>query len=310
VLDFAFGIHSGLGARCSGGLVNGKAVKINEKLKTGDTVEILTSKNQRPNRDWLGWVVTSKARSKIKLELDAEERKRATEGREILERRLRNWKLELPDDMQSEYMKAHGYKSVMPFMAAIADGTLDVNDIKAFIQEKASGSREEVQAQDHKRFIPVTDSGEDILVLNAKDVKGLDYKMAACCNPVFGDDVFGFVTRSAGIKIHRMSCPNAARLLERYPYRIQKVVWQDTATAGSFLATLVVTSEPEHSVLSSIMTVTGQFRASIRSLNVAENHRNGTFEITIRLFVPSSLELDKVISQISAIRQVSRVKRL
>ncbi len=310
VLDFAFGIHSGLGARCSGGLVNGKAVKINEKLKTGDTVEILTSKNQRPNRDWLGWVVTSKARSKIKLELDAEERKRATEGREILERRLRNWKLEFPDDIQSEYMKAHGYKSVMPFMAAIADGTLDVNDIKAFIQEKASGSREEVQAQDHKRFIPVTDNGEDILVLNAKDVKGLDYKMAACCNPVFGDDVFGFVTRSAGIKIHRMSCPNAARLLERYPYRIQKVVWQDTATAGSFLATLVVTSEPEHSVLSSIMTVTGQFRASIRSLNVAENHRNGTFEITIRLFVPSSLELDKVISQISAIRQVSRVKRL
>ena len=310
VLDFAFSIHSGLGARCTGGRINGKAVQIKEKLKTGDTVEILTSKNQRPNRDWLGWVVTSKARSKIKLELDADERKRAAEGRELLERRLRNWKLEFPDDLQAEYMKARGYKSVLPFMAAIADGTVDVNDIKACILERAAAPKEEAQAQEHKRVLPVSEGGEDILVLNAKDVKGLDYRMAACCNPVFGDDVFGFVTRSAGIKIHRMSCPNAARLIERYPYRIQKVVWQESATAGSFLATLIVTSDPEHSVLSSLMTVVGQFRASIRSLNVAENHRNGTFEITVRLLVPSNMELDKVISQISALRQVSRVKRL
>ncbi len=112
VLDFAFNIHSGLGSRCTGGRVNGKAVQIKEKLKTGDTVEILTQKNQRPNRDWLNWVVTSKARSKIKLELDAEERKKAAEGREILERRLKNWKLDFPDGMQTEYMKALGYKSV------------------------------------------------------------------------------------------------------------------------------------------------------------------------------------------------------
>ena len=309
VLDFAFSIHSGLGARCSGGRINGKAVKINEKLQTGDTVEILTSKNQRPNRDWLGWVVTTKARSKIKLELDSEERKRSAEGRELLERRLRNWKLEFPDDMQSEYMKAHGYKSVMPFMAAIADGTIDVNDIKAYILDKAAAPKEEVQAAEHKRVLPVSDGGEDILVLNAKDVKGLDYRMAACCNPVFGDDVFGFVTRSAGIKIHRMSCPNAARLMERYPYRIQKVIWQDTGTAGSFLVTLLVTAEPEHSVLGSIMDVVGQFRASVRSISVNENHRTGASEITMRLLVPSNLELDKVISQISALRQVSRVKR-
>ena len=311
VLDFAFSIHSGLGSRCTGGRINGKAVQIKEKLKTGDTVEILTSKNQRPSRDWLSWVVTSKARSKIKLELDADERKRAAEGRELLERRLRNWKLELPDELQSEYMKAHGFKSVMPFMAAIADGTVDVNDIKAFINAKAAAPREEAPVAEHReKALPFSDSTEDILVLNAKDVKGLDYRMAACCNPVFGDDVFGFVTRSSGIKIHRMSCPNAARLMDRYPYRIQKVVWQESATAGSFLVSLAVTAESEQSVLSSIMTVTGQFRVSVRSINVAENHRNGTFEITIRLLVPSNMELDKVISQISALRQVSRVKRL
>ena len=311
VLDFAFSIHSGLGARCSGGRVNGKAVPIREKLKTGDTVEILTSKNQRPNRAWLGWVVTSKARSKIKLELDEDERKKGAEGREMLERRLRNWKLEFPDDMQAEMMKSRGYKSVMPFMAAIATGEVDLNDIKAFIQAKASAPREEVQVQEHKeKILPYSGEREDILVLNARNVKGLDYKMAACCNPVFGDDVFGFVTRNAGIKIHRISCPNAARLLERYPYRIQKVIWQETAAAGSFLVTLVITAEPENSVLSAIMDVVGQFRASIRSFSVGENRRGGTSEITMKVLVPSNLELDKVISQVGALKQVHKVKRL
>ena len=310
VLDFAFSIHSGLGARCSGAIVNGKAVQIKEKLKTGDTVEILTSKSQRPNRDWLNWVVTSKARSKIKLELDADERKKAAEGREILERRLRNWKIEFPDDIQAEFMKLRGYKSVLPFMAAIAKGEVDVNDIKAFVQEKASAPKEEAVATEHKeKTFAYSGSGEDILVLNARNVKGLDYKMAACCNPVFGDDVFGFVTRSAGIKIHRISCPNAARLLERYPYRIQRVIWQETAAAGSFLVTLLITAEPETSVLGSIMDVVSQFKASIRSFNVGENRRNGTSEITMKLLVPSNMELDKVISQVAALKQVLRVKR-
>lgn len=311
VLDFAFNIHSGLGARCIGGRVNGKAVQIKEKLKTGDTVEIITRKDQKPSRDWLNWVVSSKARSKIKLELDAEERKKATEGRELLERRLKNWKLEFPDGMQTEYMKAHKYSSVLSFMAAIANGEIDVNDIKAYILEKAGGTREDVP-QDHaikERPLQYEGNGEDILVLNAKNVKGLDYKMAACCNPVFGDDVFGFVTRSAGIKIHRISCPNAARLIEKYPYRIQKVIWQDSASGGNFQVCLNITTEMEHSVLTSIMNVVGQFRASIRSFTVNENHRAGTNEISMRILVPSSLELDKVISQVGALKQVIKVKR-
>ncbi|MBP5382917.1 MAG: bifunctional (p)ppGpp synthetase/guanosine-3',5'-bis(diphosphate) 3'-pyrophosphohydrolase [Bacteroidales bacterium] len=310
LLDFAFNIHSGLGARCIGGKVNGKAVQLKEKLKTGDSVEILTRKDQKPSRDWLNWVVTSKARSKIKLELDAEERKRAAEGRELLERRLRNWKLEFPDVMQTEYMKAHKYNSVLAFMAAIASGEVDINAIKAYILEKSSKEPEVQQEHVVKEKLPgYSGDGEDILVLNARDVKGLDYKMAACCNPVFGDDVFGFVTRSAGIKIHRISCPNAARLIERYPYRIQKVVWQETAAAGSFLTTLSIISDSEHSVMSAILDVTGQFRVSVRSFNVNENHRNGTYEITLRLLVPSNLELDKVISQIAALKHVSKVKR-
>ena len=315
VLDFAFNIHSGLGCRCTGGKVNGKAVPIREKLRTGDVVEILTRKDQRPNRDWLGWVVSSKARTKIKQELDADERKAAADGRELLERRLRNWKLELPDDWMMEFLKGRKYPSVLPFMAAISRGEVEVNDIKAFIQQKLAAQQGR-SAQPAEVLEPAAPKGysgtgaDDILVINAKNVKGLDYKMSKCCNPVFGDDVFGFVTRTEGIKIHRISCPNAARLIERYPYRIQKVVWQDSPSAGGFQCTFAVTSELDHPVLSAIMTVIGQFKVAMRSFNVKENLRAGTYEITIRLLVPSSAELDKVISQVGAIRQVVKIRRI
>ncbi|MBO4263712.1 MAG: bifunctional (p)ppGpp synthetase/guanosine-3',5'-bis(diphosphate) 3'-pyrophosphohydrolase, partial [Bacteroidales bacterium] len=244
---------------------------------------------------------------KIKQELDADERKRAAQGREILERRLRNWKLELSDEQARELMKRSKFNSMNAFLAAIADGGIDPNDIKAFLQKAPEEAPREEKVRSALKY---TGSGEDILVLNARSVKELDYKMAACCNPVFGDDVFGFVTRGAGIKIHRMSCPNAARLMERYPYRIQKVVWQDTAASGSFQSTLLITAEPEHAVLTAIMDVVGAFRASIRSFNVSTNPRSGFHEITVRLLVPSNTELDKVISQIDALKQVVRVRRV
>lgn len=316
VLDFAFNIHSGLGCKCNGGRVNGKAVPIKEKLKTGDIVEILTGKNQRPTQNWLNWVVTSKARTRIKQEIDADERKAAAEGREILERRLKNWKLDFPDEMQREFMKKCKYSSMLALMAAISTEEIDVNDIKAFILEaderheasvRAAAELETANAESRKSYSG--SNTDNILVINAKNVKGIDYKMAKCCNPVFGDDVFGFVTRTEGIKIHRMSCPNAARLIGNYPYRIQKVVWQENDSTGNFQCTLSITTEPEHSVLTSIMDVIGQFRASVRSFNVNENSRKGTNEVSVRLLVPSNLELDKVISQIGNLKQVLRIKR-
>ena len=311
VLDFAFNIHSNVGIHCTGGLVNGKAVPIKEKLKTGDTVEILTGKNQHPSRTWLEWVATSKARTKIKQELDAEERKAAKDGREILERRLKNWKLEWNDTLQMEFMKARKMSSVLGLYASIAREELDVNEIKAFIQQKAEGTAEthgELPTVDHT--LNYSAGSDEIIVINAKNVKGLDYKLAKCCNPVFGDDVFGFVTRTAGIKIHRISCPNAAQLIEKYPYRIQKDVWQDTAGGGDFQVTLNITSEREQAVISQVMDVVGQFRTSLRSFNVDHNDRAGTFEISLRLLVPSNTELDKVISQISAIKHILKVKRV
>lgn len=226
VLDFAFNIHTGLGCRCTGGRINGRGVSFREKLHTGDIVEILSSKNQRPNSDWLQWVVSAKARNKIKLELDEQVRKSASQGRELLDRRLKNWKLSLPDELLYTMMHHLKYSSVISFMAAVGEEKISLEDIKNYIINPdllviRSDKPEE------KKIKPEWTSDDEILVINAKGVKGLEYKMAGCCNPKFGDEVFGFVTRTEGIKIHREDCPNAARLKERYPYRVQKVIWQE-----------------------------------------------------------------------------------
>ena len=313
VLDFAFGIHTNIGSHCVGAKVNGKAVSIREKLQTGDVVEIQTSKNQRPNQDWLGWVVSSKARSKVKQALALQEQNRAIDGRELLDRRLKNWKLELPDEMLTEFRKKNGYSTLTAFYAAIGAGTLDVNVIKDYILSENQRHAQSVEAaeaiQEKVRAHRPSESKDDILVLNAKNVKGLDYRMSKCCNPVFGDDVFGFVTRTDGIKIHRITCPNAARLLELYPYRIQKVKWADTPSSGSFQVALKVIAD-EESASGRILEVIGQFKASIRSFTVTDNPRNGTFEVALKISVPSNLELDKVMSQIKNIKHVVKVSRL
>jgi GTP pyrophosphokinase len=294
--------------------VNGKAVSIREKLNTGDVVEILTSKNQHPNQDWLGWVVSPKARSKVKQALQVQEQSRATDGKELLDRRLKNWKLEFPDDMCTEFRKKYNYPTLTGFYAALGEGTLDVNTIKDFILSEAQRHAASVEAaeavQASAKAARHFESKDDILVLNAKNVKGIEYKMSKCCNPVFGDDVFGFVTREAGIKIHRITCPNAARLLEMYPYRIQKVRWADSPSTGSFQVELRIVADQEGAVINHIMEVINQFKASVRSFNVNENPRNGTFEISMKLSVPSNLELDKVVSQIRTLKHVVKVTRV
>ena len=314
VLDFAFGIHTNIGAKCVGARVNGKAVPIKEKLTTGDVVEILTARNQHPAPDWLNWVVTSKARAKVKQALAAQEQTRAVDGKELLERRLKNWKLELPDAMLTEFRTKLGYTSLTAFYAAVGEGTVDVNTVKDYILGEAQRHAQSVEAaeavQASAKAARHYESKDDILVLNAKNVKGLDYKMARCCNPVFGDDVFGFVTREAGIKIHRISCPNAARLLEMYPYRIQKVRWADSPSSGSFQVTLRIVADQENAVLNRIMEVIGQFKASIRNFSVQDNPRGGTQEISVKLSVPSNLELDKVLSQLRVAKGILKVARL
>ena len=320
VLDFAFNIHSGLGVRCAGGRINGKAVSIREKLKTGDVVDIMSGKNQKPSSDWLSFVVTSKARNKIRQELNEEEYKKAAQGKELLGRRLKNWKLEFPDEVIAEFLKKLRFATLNSFYAAVADGDVDVNDVKNYILDRdrmnaeAIEAAREAEAERNEARSAEWDnrqhSSDDILVLNARDLKGLDYKMSKCCHPVFGDDVFGFVTRTEGIKIHRISCPNAARLISAYPYRIQKVRWADSPAGGIFQSSLKIIADNESSVIGQITDIVNAFKASLRSFNVNENSRGGVYEITMRLSVPSNTELDKVISQIRLLKHVTKVSRV
>ena len=311
VLDFAFDIHTNLGVKCTGGKVNGKAVRINEKLKTGDVVEIMSGKNQKPSADWLNFVVTNKARTKIKQKMSEAEFQKAADGKEILSRRLKNWKMEVDDETMAALLKKYQFKTLNAFYAAIGDETFDVATVKTFIQEMANQTTEvTVPDSKVKSDIGSSKGNDDILVIDAKNVRGIDYRMARCCNPVFGDDVFGFVTRTEGIKIHRMSCPNAARLLEMYPYRIQKVKWSETPSSGNFQTGLRVVAALEPSVINEIMDVVNSFRASIRMFNVSENDRQGTYDITMKIAVPSNLELDKVISMIRNKKNVLKINRM
>ena len=313
VLDFAFDIHTNLGIKCTGGKINGKAVRITEKLKTGDIVEIMSGKNQKPSSDWLNIVVTTKARTKIRQKLSEAEFKKASDGKEILGRRLKNWKMELDDETLAAILKKLQYKTINAFYAAIGEGVLDVAEVKNMILELTQSAQEPAAAagQEKKATGGVQEKGsDDILVIDAKNVKGLDYRMARCCNPVFGDDVFGFVTRTEGIKIHRMSCPNAGRLMDMYPYRIQKVKWSETPSSGNFQTGLRVIASMEPYVINEIMDIVNSFRASLRMFNVSENDRQGTYDITMKIAVPSNLELDKVTSQIRNLKNVIKINRI
>ena len=313
VLDFAFEIHTNLGIKCTGGKVNGKAVRINEKLKTGDVVDIMSSKNQKPSKDWLNFVVTNKARNRIRQKLSEVEFQKAADGKEMVGRRLKNWKMELEDEVLAAILKKLQFKTINAFYAAIGDGSLDMADVKEMILEITQGTAVQ-NSQSEEVTKPkslIQEKGnDDIMVINAKEVKGMDYRMARCCNPVFGDDVFGFVTRTEGIKIHRMSCPNAARLMDMYPYRIQKVKWSENPSSGNFQTGLRIIAALEPSVINEIMDIVNSFRASIRMFNVIENGRQGTYDITMKIAVPSSLELDKVTSLIRNLRNVVKINRI
>ena len=313
VLDFAFDIHTNLGIKCTGGKINGKAVRINEKLQTGDIVEIMSGKNQKPSPDWLNIVVTSKAKNKIRQKLSEAEFKKAADGKEILGRRLKNWKMELDHETLAAILKKLQIKTINAFYAAIGDEQLDVAEVKNMILELTQSQQEQntyVENEKKAKEVIQEKGTDDILVIDAKNVRGLDYRMAKCCNPVFGDDVFGFVTRTEGIKIHRMSCPNAGRLMDMYPYRIQKVKWSATPSSGNFQTGLRVIAALEPSVINEIMDIVNSFRASLRMFNVSENDRQGTYDITMKIAVPNNLELDKVTSLIRNLKNVIKINRI
>lgn len=227
VLDFAFEIHTNLGIKCTGGMINGRAVPIREQLKTGDYVEIMKGKNQKPSADWLNYVVTSKARSRIKSYLKEEEYQRANEGKELMMSKFRKWKIEVVDEDLAALMKKYRLKELNSFYEEVGDGRIDLFDVKRYIEFRHEAHKIDIQEPQPEPTGAMDKSTKDsnVLIIDAKNVKNMDYKLAQCCNPVYGDEIFGFVTRMDGIKIHKISCPNAARLLDQYPYRILRVKW-------------------------------------------------------------------------------------
>lgn len=321
VLDFAFNIHTNLGLKCTGATIDGKTVSIKEKLKTGDVVEIKSGKNQKPSPDWLNFVVTSKARNKIRLKLKEEALKKASAGKELLDRRLKNWKMELPDEDLGILCKKYRLKNISDLYAAIEDGTVDIMDIKSFITDKYrqtsaqptqhdipdTADREQQKEKDNRKS---SSQSGDYLEIDGK-LGNIGYRMAKCCNPIYGDEVFGFVSVKEGIKIHRMSCPNAARLIENYPYRIQKVRWKDTAAASSFQTTIKIIAD-DAAVYPAVMQKVTDFGASLRASSmVPRGGRNsGEFDIRMQVSVASNAVLDKIISSARKTRGVISAARI
>jgi len=309
ILDFAFEIHTNLGLRCSGALVDGKPASIKDKMKTGSVISILTSKNQKPSPDWLNFVVTSKARNKIRQKLREEELTKVAAGKELLGRRLKNWKMEMSDEDLSVLCKKYKLKTINEFFAAVADEQVDVMDVKEYLTHKDELAVPEEQKKTTDRTVSGEGKG-DYLVIDGR-LGNIGYKMAKCCNPIFGDEVFGFVSIKDGIKIHRMSCPNAARLIENYPYRIQKVRWRENVASGKFQASLKVIVE-DASVYASVLTVVNTFTVALRSSSlVPRTGRNSSeFEVRIQLLVSSNAQLDKILSALKKSRGVSSATRI
>lgn len=313
VLDFAFNIHTNLGVHCCGAKVNGKVVPIREELHTGDVVEIMSNKNQKPSADWLNIVISSKARSRIKNKLKEEEGKRSATGRELLERRMKNWKMELTDDVLADLTKYFKFKSIGELCIAISEEEIDLQDIKNRLTSKDESyeDKEEIKGEISKGRAEKTESTQDYLVINDK-LNNIGFKMAKCCNPIFGDDVFGFVSAAGGIKIHRMSCPNAARLIENYPYRIQKVKWRQVSTTTQFQASLKIIVEGEISLGQQIIECVNQQMASIRAFSIEErgNKTKGNFNVMMDISVSNNRNLDRVVSAIKKVKGVVTVLRI
>ena len=322
VLDFAFDIHTNLGATCTGAKVNNRAVPIREVLNNGDIVEVMTQKNQTPKSDWLSFCVTSKARGRIKSWLRNEQMKHARIGREELERKLKNWKITVPIDEVVAYLgKVLKVRTGRELYSIIAEQKIDFQSIKEILNRWLSGQAEEqrreaaAEAERKKEELKAQQQEEspsqhrsDALVIDEK-INNIEYKLAKCCNPIKGDDIFGFVTISSGITIHRSDCPNAARLRENYPYRIMDARWRKSAD-GAFRATIAIVASDLSGIGNQITeVVTRELKLNIRTLSLAARG-DGTMRGTISVEVPSTSIVDLLIHSIMRIRGVQRAYRV
>ena len=313
ILDFAFHIHSRVGSTCMGGKVDGKNQKINYRLRNGDTVEIITSSSQTPRLDWLNIAVTSRARNKIKNAINERRAHQAQLARETLQRRFKNRKIEPDDATLARVIKKMGYKTTTEFYAAIQEEEIDVNTVvehyEAFIakqNETASrGTAEEFVLQ--TPVAPESHHNDDILTIG-EDIKGVNYKLARCCSPIFGDRIQGFIASDGAIKIHRTDCKNLLHLKERYPYRIIRTRW--TGKAGNqFIATLKVLGRDDIGIVSSITSVINKTEnCLLRSISVQAD--GGMFEGMLSVNISNINLLDDLTKKILNIKGVKQVDRL
>ena len=316
VLDFAFDIHSDVGSKCIGARIGEKVVPIKEVLKNGDIVNIITAKNQKPKSDWLSIAKTTKARNRIKVFLREEAAKLARLGREELERKIKNWKLPMGiDEAVGALCKYYKIRNGLDLYGKIATEKLSMADIKDILGRFADGdlfepkppapratpSPQKEQEKSHHQ-------SETLIIGEA--IKGLDYKMARCCNPIFGDEVFGFTTISTGITIHREDCPNAPRLKEMYPYRIIAAKWRSDAPQGAYVASIRVLADDTTGMVNRLMeTITGELKLNIRSLNFTPA-RDSKISGLINIEVPNTNVVDMVVFRLLKIKGVDKAYRI
>ncbi len=312
VLDFAFDIHSQVGMTCMGAKINGRNVPIRHQLSNGDKVEIITSKGQRPKQDWLHYVVSSKAKAKIKQALQETKLAEADEGREILKRRFRNWKLEFEDVNINKLLRYYKLKTATDLYHLVAVEKIDLLEIKDILQGKdrvpAAGKPTEIGAHDVDRLMTSGIKQDDYLIID-QSLDKLDYRLGKCCNPIYGDEIFGFVTVSTGITIHRVNCPNAAQLISRHGYRVVKAQWAITGADIYLPATIRVTGLDDIGILSKISDVISKdLRVNMRSVSI--DSTEGMFEGTITLFVKDTRHLDVLIKNLARLKGVLSVSRM
>ena len=308
-LDFAFEIHTDIGASCIGAKVNHKLVPLSYKLQNGDQVEIITSSKQSPKEDWLNFVVTAKAKSKIKSSLKEEKRKIAENGKEILERKLKSLKVTYNSD--NLYKLSYFFKlpSTLDLFYNVAQGIIDVKQLKEFVASEkiVENKPEKIEFVPNEQFNKKVKGDDSDTLLIGEDLQKLDYKLSACCNPIPGDDVFGFVTVGDGIKIHRTNCPNAAKLMANYGYRIVKAKWNSQKELA-FLTGLHITGIDDVGLINKITSViSSDFKVNMRSITV--DTEDGIFEGSIMVYVNNTKHLDNLILKLKEVVGVSSVTR-
>lgn len=314
VLDFAFNIHSKLGCTCVGGKVNGRNRKLNYKLHSGDTVEITTSPGQIPKQDWLSFVVTSKARNKIRQTLNERANRAAELGKELLQRRFKNRKIELEEAILMRTIKKMGYRTVTDFYNAISDEIIDVNDvITQYDIIENLDKRNEIEHRSAEEFElhepgeGRNDSTADDILIIGDNIKGINYRLSKCCNPIFGDDVFGFVSAEGVIKIHRNDCPNAAHIREKYPYRVIRTRWSGKV-GNQFAATLKIVGQDDIGIVTNISSIINKEK-DVTLRNISIDSADGMFSGYVVVGVVNTESLNNLIKKIKTVKGVKDVQR-